>query len=186
MRSLLNNRRDKMFSYKRIVSVMLVFAVGLFLGSFAMQSAVFAEEQSTEQSQEVAAPQTLDVNEYAFCEGVENREPVGKKDVFSPQIGKVYLWTVITGANEPTEIKHVWYHGEEKMAEIPLNIKYPRSRTWSCKTIISEWTGDWHVDIIDSKQNLIKKVTLKIEDSSENKTTTETITPETPASTNPE
>lgn len=170
---------------KKVLLVLLVSVVVFGLGSFGAQRAVMALDEPVVESSNPpaeAAP-VLEVSDYAFCEGVEEREPVGKKDVFTSATGKIYLWNVITGAQEPTEVKHVWYHGEERIAEIPLNIKYPRSRTWSYKTILPEWTGEWHVDIVDSKDNVLKKVSFKIEDASENQGAAESSTP---ASANPQ
>ncbi len=110
----------------------------------------------------------LKVEEYAFCENIEERQPIGIKTTFPKDVGKVYLWTNIVGAEEPTTITHIWYYGKKKMAEISLKINYVRNRTWSYKTILPQWTGDWYVEMVDSQGNLLEKVTFTIAASAEN------------------
>lgn len=135
---------------KGVVSVLLL--AGL------VGSIVFAADEQS------AVPASgLSVSDCAFCESVVDRAPVDKAEVFSPEAGKIYFWTAITGAKEPTEVKHIWYYGAQKMAEISLAIKYPRHRTWSNKTIIPEWTGDWRVDVVDASGNVLKSASFKIE-----------------------
>ncbi|MBI5574504.1 MAG: DUF2914 domain-containing protein [Elusimicrobia bacterium] len=110
-----------------------------------------------------AVDAVLSIADFAFCKSVANREPVDKSEVFSPEVGKVYFWTVITGAKEPAEVKHIWYYNNKKMFEISLAIKNPRHRTWSNKTIIPEWLGDWKVDVVDVSGNVLKSAIFKIE-----------------------
>ncbi len=100
----------------------------------------------------------LKVEGIVLCESVEEREPVSVKTEFTSDVGKVYCWTNIYGAVKPTQIKHVWYYGDKKLAEVPLSIKYPRMRTWSCKSIIPEWVGDWYVEIIGPEGDVLKRV----------------------------
>ncbi len=89
----------------------------------------------------------LTVTEIKTCTGVENREPVGEDSTFSRDVERVYCFTVIEGAETRTAINHVWYHGEEKRADVSLNVRPGRWRTWSSKRIVAEWTGDWRVDV---------------------------------------
>ena len=123
---------------------------------------VFFSRMLLSQEQESAEMELLKVQEFAFCEKVEEREPVSTGEEFSSDIGRVYLWTSIYGAEQPTTIKHIWYYENNKMNEVPLSIKYKRTRTWSYKNIMPEWTGDWHVDVVDEKGNVLKKLSFKI------------------------
>lgn len=79
--------------------------------------------------------------------GVQDRELQGVATSFKPDVGKVYCWTKVTGA-EGGEITHVWYKGDEKMGEVKLAIKYPSTRTWSAKTIPADGKGDWKVEVL--------------------------------------
>ncbi|MDD5686790.1 MAG: DUF2914 domain-containing protein [Elusimicrobia bacterium] len=140
--------------------VVVLLFVGLVGGSF-----VRAEEAAVKTPAVTAAPAaaTLSVTDFAFCKSVETRQPVDKAEVFAPEVGKVYLWATITGATEPTEVKHVWYFNSVKVAEISIAVKYPRYRLWSYKTILPEQIGDWKVDIVDAAGNVIKSATFKIQ-----------------------
>jgi hypothetical protein len=85
-----------------------------------------------------------------ICTEIQDREPVGAGDTFPATVGQLYCHTLVEGAEEPTTITHVWYHGEKNMAEVILDVGSARWRTWSSKRIVESWTGDWHVDILDA------------------------------------
>ena len=135
---------------KCIVALVVLLSVFLYSGT------VFSQEQ--EKSEE----DSLKVQKFAFCKSVEDREPVGVSTEFPSDIGRIYLWTRIYGAEQPTKIKHVWYYGVQKMREIPLSIQYQRTRTWSYKNILPQWVGDWHVEVVDEQGRVLKKLSFKI------------------------
>lgn len=85
-----------------------------------------------------------------ICTEIQDREPVGAGETFPATVGKLYCHTLVEGAEEPTTITHVWYHGEKNMAEVTLDVGSARWRTWSSKKIVESWTGNWHVDILDA------------------------------------
>lgn len=94
--------------------------------------------------------------------GVVDREPEGVAESFKSDVGKVYCWTRVTGA-EGSEITHVWYKGEEKMGEVKLSVKYPSMRTWSAKTIPADGKGDWRVDVVAADGTVLKSLQFKVE-----------------------
>ncbi len=94
--------------------------------------------------------------------GVADREAEGVAESFKPDVGKVYCWTKVTGA-EGTEITHAWYKGDEKMSEVKLAVKYPSTRTWSYKTIPEDGKGDWRVDVLAADGTVMKSLTFKVE-----------------------
>lgn len=153
---------------KHFIAVLCL--ASLMIVSFTLYRPLCAEEQEREetaqdegaQPEAVMAQQVLTVAEYALCENVVDRQPVGEKTAFSPAVEKVYFWTKITGAEEPTEIKHVWYRDGIQIADITLAIQYPRHRTWSYKTILPEMAGNWSVEILDSNAKVLKKVNFSI------------------------
>ena len=108
------------------------------------------------------APSAVSVADYTFCTGVEDHEPVGPASTFEPDVGRVYLWTDIHADEPPLEIKHVWYYGDTKMTEVPLRIGYTRTRTWSSKTILEDWTGEWRVDVVNGDGEILKRVNFTI------------------------
>ncbi|MBD3271268.1 MAG: DUF2914 domain-containing protein [Elusimicrobia bacterium] len=122
----------------------------------AMAGILAAQEMEKQSSSE------LTVAESVLCENVEDRTPVGEATTFPETIGKVYFFTAIEGATQPTQIKHVWYYQGNQMADVSLTIQYPRHRTWSYKTILPEWTGEWSVEVIDENATVLKKASFVI------------------------
>jgi hypothetical protein len=94
--------------------------------------------------------------------GVVDREPQGIAESFTSDVGKVYCWTKVTGA-EGTEITHAWFKGDEKMGEVKLAVKYPSTRTWSAKTIPADGKGDWRVDVVAADGTVLKSLSFKVE-----------------------
>lgn len=131
---------------KRVLSV---FVCVLFAASLAVaqEKAAAAEDQGLKVEKAVAAT------------GVEDREPVGEATEFEASVGKVYCWSKIAAETVPTTIKHVWYHGEQKVFEMDLDIKYPSTRTWTAKTI---QPGDWRVDITDQAGTVLDSVSFTV------------------------
>ena len=115
-------------------------------------------------SQEKKENNKLIVSKHAFCTKVEKRQPVGTAKEFPATIGRLYFWTTITGAEKPTKIKHIWYHGEKKMFELSLNVKYKRTRTWSYKNILPQWTGKWYVKVVDEHGSELGKFSFIIKE----------------------
>lgn len=94
--------------------------------------------------------------------GVKDREPEGAAESFPSSVGKVYCWTKLTGP-EGGSITHAWYKGDEKMGEVKLAVKFKSMRTWSAKTIPTDGTGPWHVDVLGPDGTVLKSVSFKVE-----------------------
>ncbi|MFB0527866.1 MAG: DUF2914 domain-containing protein [bacterium] len=137
-----------------------IFLLILLLTLISGASVAAQEEQLAEEQVEVE--ETKLTVETKLGTAVEERELIGEASNFPPSVGKVYCWTFVSGAEEPTEITHVWYYGVEKMAEVVLPVKYPRHRTWSYKTILPEWKGQWSVEILDEAGNKLDSIALEI------------------------
>jgi hypothetical protein len=98
-----------------------------------------------------------------ICTEIQEREPVGAGDTFPATVGKLFCHTLVEGAEEPTMVTHVWYHGEDQMAEVSLEVNSVRWRTWSSKNIVESWTGDWHVDILDEAGKVLTSIAFQIQ-----------------------
>lgn len=107
--------------------------IGLCLSFFALQ----AQDASS-----------LAVEEMQFGTAVEDRQLTGADSVFSAEVGEVYCFTKITGAETPVTVSHVWYYGDEEKARIEHDVKAKAWRTWSSKRIAPSWTGKWRVDVV--------------------------------------
>lgn len=90
------------------------------------------------------------------CENVVNREAVAASTSFPSSIEKLYCFTKITGATEPTKIIHVWYYGETERARIELAVKSSAWRTYSSKLIQPGEVGMWRVEVLDSDGRVLE------------------------------
>ncbi len=99
--------------------------------------------------------QSLTLETIQFGTDVENRELVGTDITFTSDIGTVYCFTHITGAQDSTEIAHVWYYQNEEQARVNLQVGSSDWRTWSSKRILPSWVGDWDVRVEDAEGNVL-------------------------------
>ena len=108
-----------------------------------------------------AAQQRMVDAEIVIARSVDDREPVGAGEDFSSNVGQLAGWTRIAGAANTT-IEHVWrYQGMENV--IPLRIGQGSPwRTWSRKTIPSDWTGQWTFEARDASGNVIATTTFTV------------------------
>ena len=104
----------------------------------------------------------LKVEQIAIAMAVEDRQPIGVSDVFADTVGTLYCFTEIRGIGENTTVSQVWYHGENRMAEVKLSVRGYRWRTWSTKVMQAEWTGDWRVDVVSEDSKILKSKRFRI------------------------
>ncbi|MBU0993128.1 MAG: DUF2914 domain-containing protein [Proteobacteria bacterium] len=104
------------------------------------------------------------VVESAVCKRLKGRNPVGNQDVF--YVGQdrcSIVWTEIRSKKLPALLKHVYYLNGEKYCEIPLAIKYPRTRTWSKITLKNEQqVGSWQVDVIEESGRILTHMAFDV------------------------
>ena len=141
---------------RRLTIAMFVAVPVLALGQEAEKPAAEAAP-----SAEAAKEGGAQVADAKLGTGVQDREPQRVATSFKPDVGKVYCWTKVTGA-EGGEITHVWYKGDEKMGEVKLPIKFASTRTWSAKTIPAEGKGDWKVEVLGPDGAVLQTLTFTI------------------------
>lgn len=130
------------------VSVLLAFWVCLFgsIQSFAAQS--------PERSDSLYA-ETLRAENMVICAAIKDRTPIGATDTLPSDILTVYCYTRIVGAKDTTAVRHVWYYGDRKMAEVELPVKSSSWRTWSSKRVLPQWKGNWKVEVVAPDSTVI-------------------------------
>lgn len=74
----------------------------------------------------------------------------------------LFLWTRVTGGEPGTVLHHVWFRGDEEVADVELNVGGSPWRTWSKKTIPAEWTGAWRVEVRDGMGNVLQTVPFTV------------------------
>ena len=92
--------------------------------------------------------QSATVAQAVVCKDVVVRMPVGSSDVIPAGTERVFCFTRIVGAQEETEITHNWYHQGALKASVVLPVRTSEWRTWSSKTLLPEWTGEWMVEVL--------------------------------------
>jgi hypothetical protein len=94
-------------------------------------------------------PQTaIRIPEAVVCQDVVDRAPVGAGDVFAKEIPRVYCFTRVVGAEPGTQLVHNWYYQGNLKASVNLTVGSSDYRTWSYKTMMPQWTGEWKVEIL--------------------------------------
>ena len=98
----------------------------------------------------------LKLNEIMICRGIYKRNPIKPGSKFMNNIDSLFCYTKISNSGPKQEIKHIWYFHNEEITRVTYNIKTSFNyRSWSKKTINSEQTGDWRVDVVDSNGNIL-------------------------------
>ena len=64
---------------------------------------------------------------------------------FAPTVERLFYFTKIEQAMEPTSILHEWYWQGELLASVELDVDSDGWRTWSSKRIMPHQTGSWTV-----------------------------------------
>jgi hypothetical protein len=110
----------------------------------------------------VAAAEGLSVEDAAICANVVDREPTDVGTSFPVSVGKLYCFTKIVGAQEPTEVSHVWYFGDDERARVTLSVKAANWRTYSSKILQEHEVGSWRVEVLDADGNNLQTVDFEV------------------------
>ncbi len=98
----------------------------------------------------------LKLNEVMICRGVYKRNPIKPGFTFANSVDSLFCYTKISNKGAKQEIKHLWYYEDKLITSVTYNIKTSYNyRSWSKKTILPNQTGQWRVDIIDNKENVL-------------------------------
>ena len=107
--------------------------------------------------------QTLGISEAAIATAIEDLVPQGVSETFQSDVGKLYAFTRVSGAEGEEIIKHMWFYKDKLMTEIQLSVKSASWRTYSSKKILPQWTGQWKVEILDEDGRVLKTLQFMIE-----------------------
>ena len=95
---------------------------------------------------------------------VVNKEPI---DVLGAQVSlfsideQLFFFTEINNLKSQT-VFHRWFFENTLMAEVELNLFSMRYRTYSLKKIMTKQTGNWRVELVNSKQDILASMTFHI------------------------
>jgi hypothetical protein len=98
-----------------------------------------------------------------LCEGVHERKPLAKREVFHPSIDKrAYLWMEVNSKEQPFVMQHIYYRNDRKYCEVSLEIRFPRMRTWSYVTLVdADQVGRWRVEIA-CNERVLKTLSFRV------------------------
>ena len=100
----------------------------------------------------------IQVEQGVITTGIMDRNPVDVQESYPSAVGRLLCFTRITGADGDTVIYHVWYRGGKEMSRVELPVRSVDWRTWSSKTILPEWKGEWKVDVLDAQGKTLKTI----------------------------
>jgi hypothetical protein len=93
---------------------------------------------------------------------VQDRALQGAAEAFPTSVGTVYCYTKIGKTHVGDVVEHVWYHGDQEVGRVKLNVGGSPWRTWSSKVVPPEATGDWRVDVVQEGK-VLKSVNFKVQ-----------------------
>jgi hypothetical protein len=93
-----------------------------------------------------------------ICRNVVDRTPVGVDSVFSTNVGKIYCFTKVVGAQKETQVTHNWFKNGKLQSSITLPVKSASWRTWSLKEIRASDAGDWMVEVLGEDGNPLEAI----------------------------
>ena len=98
-----------------------------------------------------------------ICRGVYKRNPIKPGFNFTNNVDSLFCYTKISNNGSKREIKHLWYFQDKLITSVVYNIKTSYNyRSWSRKTILPSQIGQWRVDIVNDKDEILGSRDFKI------------------------
>ena len=128
----------------------------------AMALVAFAVAPLAAQDSTAAHPAALQVTDAAIAKSVVDRAPQDTGSTFGADVAQLICWTKIEGASGDMTVHHVWFHGDQQVADVELHVAGSPWRTYSRKTVPADWTGAWHVEVRDANGTVLKRLDFKV------------------------
>jgi hypothetical protein len=151
-------KKDYMF--KKILFVLL--------GALILSGVCFAQKDHAKKQMKATAPAAVQkqpalvLEEIQFYTGVEDRQPSGVGSVFPEDLGKLYCFTKIGGAEGTTYVYHVWYFAGKEITRVKLPVKSKHWRTWSSKNL-HVGSGYGYVEVVSESGDILGRAEFKIQ-----------------------
>ena len=121
-----------------------------------------AAPSESQQAAPAASQTAIRIPEAVVCQDVVNRAPVGAGDIFPREVPRVYCFTHVVGAAPGTQLIHNWYYQGNLKASVKLSVGSSDYRTWSYKTMIPQWSGEWMVEILSADGTPLDNITFSL------------------------
>lgn len=99
-----------------------------------------------------------------MCEAIEKFMPVNSAVVFSISLGRVYCFTAFDPVYEESVVYHRWYRQDRLVSNARLVLNPPKWASFSSMQLRPADKGPWRVEIVDSRESLIKTLRFSISD----------------------
>jgi hypothetical protein len=90
----------------------------------------------------------ISIQQGVICLDIVDRNPIGTGDIFTKEISKLFCFTKIVGAQNPTTVTHIWYLNGLLQSKVVLPVNSASWRTWSSVKMSPEKTGEWMVEVV--------------------------------------
>ena len=90
----------------------------------AMALVAFAVAPLAAQDSTAAHPASLQVTDAVIAKSVVDRAPQDTGSTFGADVAQLICWTKIEGAAGDMTVHHVWFHGDQQVADV---VNYIRS-----------------------------------------------------------
>ena len=84
----------------------------------------------------------------AFTSAVVEREPADSILSLGNNETNIYFYTDLRDL-EGHSVVHRWEYNGRPMGEVRFDVKGPRWRVWSSKSLNPDWLGQWRVTVVD-------------------------------------
>jgi len=95
----------------------------------------------------------------AFTRTIDEREPTESLENLTNENGQVKFFTELRDMSGQKAV-HRWEYDGKIVAEVEFNVKGPRWRVWSSKSLTPQWTGEWKVSVINAAGEVISEKNL--------------------------
>lgn len=107
--------------------------------------------------------QSLAVVESVICRQIVDRMPMDEGNLIPAGTHQVFCFTRIEGATGETAITHNWYYAGSLKASVVLPVRSSPWRTWSSKTLLPEWTGEWMVEVLAEDGTALESLSFQVQ-----------------------
>lgn len=151
---------DKIPGMKTIVGISGIFLMCLLA---AVAGIPRAWSQDPAQVME-SVPEPPVLVQARMCEAIEKFMPVNPAVVFSISLGRVYCFTAFDPVYEETVVYHRWYRQDRLISNARLVLNPPKWSSFSSMQLRSADKGPWRVEIVDSRDKIMKILYFGISD----------------------
>jgi hypothetical protein len=142
----------------RIFPAVLLLGAAAGLCPLAAQDSTAPKPAPAPAAAPAAGAPTVDA---ILTRAIVNHMPQDTLTTAPVDVGTLVLWTKVSGGAGQS-IHEVWFHGDTQVGDVALEIGGSPWRTWSRKTIPSDWTGAWHVEVRDASGAVLKRVDFTV------------------------